>query len=129
MFRGGPVDGLSGRSDLFNGRGGTPCAVDFVGGAGEVVTDLLGDELFNVGALPVALARVRVDVSLCDEAVALGESFMGSLGGGAERDEVVERRLQPGECPIAFPTEVFLPDPRVEPRLALSLDPPMKLVG
>ncbi len=73
MYRGGPVDGPSGRSDLFNGVRGTSCAVDFIGGAGEVVTDLLGDELFNVGALPVALARVGVDVTLGYEAEALSK--------------------------------------------------------
>ena len=61
------------------------CAVDVVAGAGGVVADFLGDELFAGDALAVAFVGVVVGVAFGDELVAFGEAFEGTFGGGAVR--------------------------------------------
>src|SRR5690606_38810039 len=95
--------GRSRRLLLRGGTAGAGTAVDVVAGAGGVVADLLGDELLTLNGLPVALVLERVRVALGDEAVALGEPVVRTLGGGAVGHEVVERGLQLGERTIRLP--------------------------
>ncbi len=95
-------------------RVGCLCAsgtVDGVAGAGEVVAQLLRDELFDLDGLPgVVGAVVVVGVALGDELVAFREALVGAFGGLPERDEVVEGGLGLRERAIVFAAVVFLPD-------------------
>lgn len=78
------------------------------------MADLLGHELLIRQALAVPLVGVLVGVSLCDEAVALGEPLERAFGGGPVHDEVVEARLQLRERAIILAVEVLLAASRVE---------------
>ena len=80
--------------------GGSTSAVDGAGGAGGVVTELLGDELLAVAGLPVGLALVGAHVALSDKAVALGEGGVGAFDGTSVLHEIVKGRVELGERPV-----------------------------
>jgi len=101
VARGCPRRGRNRNLPLRGGSGGAGTAVDVVAGACGIVADLLGDELLTLDGMPVALVLERVRVTLDDEAVALDEPLMRTLGGSPVGHEVVERGLQLGERSVA----------------------------
>src|SRR5699024_4349110 len=83
-------------------------AIDGVAGAGEVVPNLLCNELLGSDRLSgVASAVVVVGVALSDELVAFRETLVGAFGGLPERDEIMEGGLGLRERAIVFPAVVF----------------------
>ena len=97
-------------------------AVDLVVGSGEVVADLLGDELSALAGFAVAFDLEGAHVAFGDEAVAFRESGESPFGCGAVGDEVVERRLERGEGAAVFVAEVRLTDAHVEAGVAVLSD-------